>query len=185
MKYQIVALLDENYISGLEGIQKNICKKFRAYKCNPSLYISLVTTSNADVEVLNKIILKVLEPYKKFKVNILNNLHINLNNKQCSIGIAQMGYISRINRAIIEGLKQNNISIEGSVINDPAVDLCIPLTSCNYNLKKLSSQANIVFNKNMPADETLNFVKVNKLEIWKFNGAKFDSVAKSYTLREF
>lgn len=185
MKYQIVALLDENYISGLEGMQKNICKKFRAYKCNPSLYISIVITSNANVEILNKIILKILEPYKKFKVNILNNLHINLNYKQCSIGIAEMGYISRINRTLIEDLKQNNISIEDYNKNNSSMNLCIPLTSCNYNLKKLASQPNIFFNRNMPVDATLDFVKVNKLEVWKLNGSKFDSVVKSYTLRDF
>lgn len=185
MKLQIVALLDENYISCLESMQKTVCKRYKAYKCTPSLYIPMVTTLNSDVETLNKILYKVLEPYKKFKVNVVNSLHVNLDSKLCSIGISQMGYISRLNRAILEGLEQHNISTENSIINNPAFDFNVPLTSCNYTLKKLSTQGSVPFVKSQPTDSILNFTRISKLEIWKMNGSKFDSVIKSFELRQF
>lgn len=185
MKYQLVALLDEESRNKVEGIQRQVCKKYRVYKSNPSIYISLNTISNPDLEKLDKVITKVLSPYKKFKVNILNEVCIAQDAKQTGIAIDKKGYISRIARGLRDTMMLHEFILNCSNDNQDSIDLIISLANCNFNIKKAANHSPLLLNKSLPREESLNFAKIDRIELWKLNNNKKDSIVKVFNLKEY
>ncbi|CAM2870672.1 hypothetical protein HAHI6034_06740 [Hathewaya histolytica] len=185
MKYQLVALFDDESHNKIEGIQRQICKKFKLYRSNPSIYIPLSVVSNPDMEKLDHVITKILAPYKKYKVNIMNGLYVNPETKQVNLVIDEKGYMSRIWRNIIDnldlyGFKLSHISFENLNIN-----LQIPLANANYNIKKIANQSVIPVKRELSAEEHLNFGKIDRIELWKVSNNKRDILVKSFELKNF
>lgn len=185
MKYQLVALFDEESRNKVEGIQRQVCKKYRLYKSNPSIYISLSVISNPELDKLDKVITKVLSPYKKFKVNILNEISISPEAKQTGILIDKKGYISRITRGLRDTMTIHDFILNTTNENKDSTDLMISLANCNYTIKKALNHSPLLLNKSLPQEESLNFAKIDRIELWKLNNNKKDSAVKVFNLKDY
>ncbi|KYH34893.1 hypothetical protein CLTEP_12150 [Clostridium tepidiprofundi DSM 19306] len=180
MKFELVALFDKNTCAGIEELQRNICRKYKIHKSTHPLYIPLGTIFNPDINKLNNIITKVLEPYKKFKVGINNSLTLNNQGKLVNIMIDNRGYIIRIQRNI-----EDTLSLHGFNINNKNNTINIPLALANYNIKKAYNDSGIPVYKYLPKTDHLKFAKIDRLELWRLNGNHRDAIVKSFPLREY
>lgn len=195
MKYQLVALFDHESSIRIEDIQKNICKKYKVPNKNtPVMHIPLTTIVNPDIDKLETIILKVLKPYKEFKVRINNGVYVNAENKQVSVSIDEKGYVSRISRNIFELLTLHGINMEA--MRSPHSDLFIPMGGISGPIKKACSQNVIPINSSLNSEDALNYGKINRLELWKVptnkrdfspskKFSKKDLPVKTFLLREY
>ncbi|AWZ49691.1 hypothetical protein [Hathewaya limosa] len=185
MKYQLVALFDEESHNRIESIQKQVCRRYRLYKSNPSIYIPLSTMVNPNLEKLDMVVSKILNPYKKFKVEITNSIYVNNDHKQVGLIIDEKGYISRISRNILEILSLHGFNLNSMTCENLSSSLKIPMANTNYNVKKASSQSLLTVNKNLLPADYLSVAKINRIELWKLNGNKKDCVIKSFPLKNF
>lgn len=183
MKYQLVALFDHESSLKVERIQKNLCKKYKLYRNGHVLHIPIVTLTNPDVEKIDDIIAKLLEPYKKFKVKINNGVYVNTENKQVSVIIDEKGYVSRISRNIDDTLSLYGFNTEAA--HSAHSNLFIPVAGINYNIKKACNHEVIPIRKNIITGELLKYAKIDRLELWKLSGHKKDSVVTTFNLREY
>ena len=180
MKFELVALFDKDTYSEIEEVQRNICKKYRIYKSTHPVYIPLGTIFDPEVNKLNNVITKILEPYKKFKVGINNSLTLNNQGKLVNIKIENKGYIVRIHRNITDTL-----SLHGFNINNKNNSLTMPLALANYNIRKACNNSDIPVYKHLLQTEHIKFAKIDKLELWRLNGNHKDIVVKSFPLKEY
>lgn len=183
MKYQLVALFDEESYPKLQEIQKSVCRKYRLYKNAHALYIPISILSNPDLNKLDEIVSKVLKPYKQFKVKINNSIGLNDHNKQVSLKVDEKGYLVTITRNINETL--NSYGIKTITKDFNFLNLYMPIANSNYNIKKACNRSNIPFKKDLLTEDFLKFAKINRLELWKLSGNKRDMLVKSFPLREY
>lgn len=196
MKYQLVALFDHESSLKVENIQKNICRKYKVPSKNTTImHIPLTTIVNPDIDKVESIVLKVLKPYKRFKVRINNGLYVNTENKQVSVAIDEKGYVSRISRNIDELLALNGLNVES--IHSSYSDLFIPIGGISGAVKKACNQSMIPINKSLTLEDVLNYAKIDRLELWKvpsgkkefYNNKKKpsnkDLKVKTFILREY
>lgn len=181
MKYELVALFDSETYPVIEQLQKNICRKYRLYKNTHQLYIPIGTIYDPEINKLDTVVTKVLQPYKKFKVKINNNIALNNQNKQVNVQIDDKGYIIRISRNINETLNLNGFNMNTSEY----WHLFVPLASSNYNIKKACGNNSIPFNRSLLKNDYLNFAKIDRIELWKIIGNRKDTVIKSFPLRKY
>lgn len=185
MKYQLVAIFDDESHSKVEAIQRQVCRRFKLYKSNPSIYIPLSTIINPDLEKLDPLIVKILSPYKKFKVRINNGIYVNTDTKQVNLVIDEKGYMFRIWRNVFDILQLHGFKLSSTSFQNLNINLQIPLASANYNIKKVCNQSLIPVKRELTLEDYLNFAKVDRIEIWKFNETNRESIVKSFELKNF
>ena len=111
MKYYIVALFDDSSYEFIAPVQKTVSKKLKANRNSPAPYIALEVVDNPNIEKLTSVIEKVLNPYKKFKIELSSEISISEDLKTVNLGISYRGYIKKIERSLKDTLKsswQNN-----------------------------------------------------------------------------
>ena len=79
MKYYIVALFDDNSYEVIAPIQKNLSKRFKGNRHSPQPYIALDVLDNPNIDKLCMAIEKVIKHYKRFKVELCDDVIINEN----------------------------------------------------------------------------------------------------------
>lgn len=181
MKYYIVALIDEQSTKNIIDVQKSIGRKYRLYRYNNNVYISLGSVVTSDFDKLNEVISKILHPYKKFKVGIENSLILSDDFSTVNLKVEDRGYINTIARHMYDAFTLN-----GFTIKEPINEKCfpLPLASSNNSIKKASSSG-ITIDHSKDKDDFFSFVKVTKIEVWKQLNNKKDNVIKSFTLRDY
>ena len=182
MKYFLVALFDDLSNSIVQNIQRDICRKYKLYKNSPSLYISVSTITNPDVDKLDVVISKILAPYKHFKVGINNSIELTDNSSQVNLKVEDKGYIFRIARNITDTLALHGFNVK---TDDDIIDLRISIANANHIIKKSYNIGTISIDATLPKDDFLKFVKVSKLELWKQVSNKKEMLVKTYELREY
>ena len=180
MKYYIVDLFDEESYKLITPIQKNVSKKYRANRNSPQPYIVLSSLENPTMEKLNVVLEKVLKPFKKFKVELCDNICVSETNKTVNLKIEHIGYIKKIARIINDTLKLHGFNV---LCNDED-ELAISLANLNYfnRDRKNNNQAKFEENKTNVISPTL---KVDRFEIWKISNSRRETLVKSFVLRDF
>lgn len=181
MKYYLVALLDEGYTNEILDIQKNISKKYKLYKNSSNFYIPLGSVSNIEIEKLDELVTKILNPYKKFKVGIENNLMLSEDLSTLNLKVEDKGYINRISRILMDTLNLHGFQVKDFT----TTNFNIPLVSANHNIRKAFSNSGLTIDNSKNKEDFFKFVKINKIEVWKQLNNKKDSVIKSYNLKEY
>ena len=181
MKYYIVALFDDNSYESITPLQRNISKKFRANRNSPLPYIALEVIDNPNIEKLYTVIEKIIKPYKKFKVELCDDVSVNESMKTVNLSIVNEGYIKKISRTL-----RDTLALHGIFTADPEIsDLSIALanvTTFNKDTKKSTNDVACELIQKNGKNLTL---KVNALEIWKISNNKKETAIKSYQLRAF
>ena len=177
MKYYIVALFDDESYKLISPIQKNLSKKYRANRNSPQPYIILGALENPSIEKLNPVLEKLIKPYKKFKVELCNNISLSETTRTVNLKIEHMGYIKKLARVINETLKLHGFN----VLNNDDDELAISLANLNYFNKDKKVNNNIVYEPN----KNCTTLKVDRFEIWKISNSRRETLIKSYELREF
>ncbi|MDU2231225.1 MAG: hypothetical protein E7E40_06895, partial [Clostridium perfringens] len=77
MKYYLVALFDEESCKSLESIQRGLLRKYKLPRNHISLHIPLETIDNPNLDKLDEVVLKLIKPYKKFKIELTGSAEFN------------------------------------------------------------------------------------------------------------
>ncbi|MFD3155453.1 hypothetical protein ACFIJ5_01020 [Haloimpatiens sp. FM7330] len=179
MKYEIVALLDNNSDNYIHFVKTKLCKKYKLNKNSSSTYIHLETVHNPNVHTLDSVIHNVIKPYKKFKVKLDNDICIDNQNKSINLKIENKGYITRIARNIGETLSLHGINITDNPEN---LNLYIPLANTNNNRRNYYVRHNN-FNS-IPYFLIENKIKIIGIEVWKTINDK-KHLVQTYALRDY
>lgn len=182
MKYFLVALFDDLSNSIVQNIQRDICRKYKLYKSSPSLYITIVTITNPDIEKLDVVTSKILLPYKNFKVGINNSIELSENSSQVNLKVEDKGYIFRIARNLTDTLDLHGFNVK---TDDDIIHLRILIANANHIIKKSYNGGTISIDATLGKDDFLKFVKVSRLELWKQVSNKKEMLVKTYDLREY
>ena len=181
MKYYIVALFDDNSYESITPIQRNISKKFRANRNSPMPYIALEIIDNPNIEKLYTVIEKIIKPYKKFKIELCDDVSVNESMKTVNLSIVNEGYIKKISRNL-----RDTLSLHGIYTTEPEIsDLSISLANVNSFNKDNKKNTNDVACELIKKNGKNLTLKVNALEIWKISSNKKETSIKSYQLRAF
>ena len=181
MKYYIVALFDEESYKTITPIQRNYSRKFRANRNSPMPYIALDVLDNPNIEKLTPVIEKVLKPYKKFKVELCDDVYISEASKTVNLQIVDGGYIRKIYRSLTDTLQLHGFNMK-STVDDP---LSISLASLNYyNKDNKRYDANTAPNPDKTEGNGTT-LKVTKFEIWKMANNKKETPLKTFELKSF
>lgn len=173
MKYNLVALFDNDSNKFIDLNYRHNSKRNKNIHNTP-LHIVLETIDDPDICKLNDLLLKILKPYKRFKVHF-NTLHTTTsNNKNQYLNVEEKGYISGLVRNLNEDLKLSGFKVRDLDNNENLLVSLSPNLQKNINLKSNLSQTSID-----------SFAKIEKIEIWKTIGNKKYSVVNTYDLREF
>lgn len=182
MKYYLVALFDNDSLKDIERLQRSINKKYKNNKNQSAFHITLDVIGDADLEKLDKIINKILKPYKRFKVELNNAVCFEDPFRAVNLQVENKGYISRLARLINDTLKLHGINARTSIQD---WNLHVSLNSSSFPLKELSkNEYDAAYNK----AKTINFYKlatIDRIELWKSLTNRKDMVVKSYPLREY
>jgi hypothetical protein len=182
MKYYVVALFDEDSYETITPIQRNLSKKFRGNRHSPMPYIALNILDNPNVEKLYTVIDKIIKPYKKFKIELCDDVSISDTMKTINLKILNEGYIKKINRSLRDTLEL--YGIHSKTIDS---DLFISMANINYfNKENKENKKNNDIACDMVKKDGKNLtLKVSKLEIWKISNNKKETCIKSYALKTF
>lgn len=178
MKYCLVALFDDNSFSFINKIQKNVHKSSRYIKfINP--HIPLLKVENPDLDLLSEIVADILKPYKLFKAELLNELTISQNHKFLNINVSNKGYLNRIGRNLNDTLKLHKFNVLDEDLN---LDLHLPIGYISFsrkanNLEKITELDVFKYDN--------KFIKINRIELWKYVSSKKEVTMKTFTLRTF
>lgn len=173
MKYNLVALFDNDSNRFIDYNYRHNSKRNKNIYHTP-LHIVLETIDDPDINKLNDLLLKILKPYKRFKVHF-NTLHtLSSNNKNQYLNVEEKGYINGLVRNLNEDLKLAGFKVKDSDNNENLFVSLSQNSPKNLNFKSNSSQISID-----------SFAKIEKIEIWKPIGNKKHSVVNTYNLREF
>ncbi|WP_461207011.1 hypothetical protein [Clostridium sp. DL1XJH146] len=181
MKYQLVALFDEQSNEFLNTVQRDLCKKYKVYKIKNNFCLPVKSLSNPDVEKLTKILEETISPYKKFKIQISKDFCLNNNSKVVSIIVNDSGYIKKISRKLDQVLCSNGFNVykENETPN-------ISLATSNYNIRKeLYNKPNKLLNYNTKWEEFLAFARINRLELRRISNNKKQVVIQTFNLRSY
>lgn len=183
MKYQLVALFDEDSNSKIRAYQRSICKRYKLYKNNPELYIPLSFIDDNNYDLIERIIQKTLTPYKQFKIKLNNSVIVTEKNKMVNIEVDSKGYVSRIARNINSSFEDYRVSC--STVSEESSDaIYLPIAPMNYTIKKACSTSPITVYRDC---EYLSYIKVNRVELWKLSssGKKEKTLVKTFDLKLF
>ncbi|SFU79903.1 hypothetical protein SAMN04487886_11712 [Clostridium sp. DSM 8431] len=181
MKYYIVALFDDDSYEIINPIQKNLSRKFKGNRHSPQPYIALNVLDNPNMEKLCAVLEKTIKPYKKFKVELCDDVMINENMKTVNLKILNEGYITKISRSLKETLNLHGIYSKSHQDTPLSISLA-NLTYFNKDNKRYKNDMTCDIVKNSDKSITL---KVSKFEIWKVSNSKRETCLKSYTLKTF
>lgn len=182
MRYYLVALLDKESNLLVEAMQRNLCRKYRFHKNVASLYIPVEAVGDPDMEKLIKVIVDMMKPYKKFKVELGEFVDVDINSRTVNINIINKGYICRIVRNINEMLRLHGFDVKE---RSEKTDLCITIAGASYSHKELSEKQ-IALNWEAESSEDVHkMVKVDRIELWKSLNNKKDMLIRSFQLREY
>jgi hypothetical protein len=182
MKYNLVALFDNDSNKLIEVTQKNLCRKYKLHKVNQQqFFIPIQTVIDPDIDKFNKIVMDTLAPYKKFKVRIAPNICLDKSLKTVSLKIDTKGYIIRIARNISDTLSLSGFNIKP----DYEKELHIALASSSYNLRKSLNQDEQTTAIDKIEDSSYNFAKITHLQLWKSVNNKKEMLVRDYPLREY
>lgn len=184
MKYEIVALFDNNSTCHMDNIVIKLCRKYKLNRTSKYPYVHIGTVSNVKTEKfdeLDSLIYKIIKPYKKFKVQLNNNIIINEENKLINLKIQNKGYMTRICRNINDILSLSGFNVK--YLNEED-ELYIPLASTIINKRNY-------FLKNNNFHPLWSYIqddtfKISEIEIWQtFSNSKKDCLVKTYELRDY
>ncbi len=176
MKYYLVALFDKNSNSYVENLQRQFCKKYKVYKKQQSLYITMEVIDEPNIDALDSVLHDIIKPYKRFKVELNREVCFETPQKSINMRVEHKGYITRLSRNIDEKLK-----LHGFRVLDSTGNLQISLGNTNFSFKKPSNDLN--FN-NSTHNEPGQMVKIDRFELWR-NINKKNQLVKSYPLKEY
>lgn len=183
MKYYLVALFDEESSKSLESLQRSLLRKYKLPRNHISLHIPLETIDNPNLEKLDEVVLKLVKPYKKFKIELTGSVQFNENtNRALNLQIENKGYIKKLHRLFNDMLKLHGFNVREKV-DSP---LFIPINNANlrdYHNKKNNNAQPTVFN--LRESSKKNILKISKIEIWRFQNSKREIPVKSYDLRNY
>lgn len=182
MKYYLVALFDAESYTSMEGIQKNICQRYRLFKNVPTLHITLEIVEDPDMDKLTKIINDILKPYKKFKVETNGLVCFDPAYKSINLKIENKGYIIRLARTINDTLKLHGFNVRENITS---LDLHVPLANTNYAAREWTSKEYVAASTTSKQSGSSKLVKVDRIELWKSITNKRDMLVKSFPLRDF
>ncbi|WP_373897284.1 hypothetical protein ACER0A_013960 [Haloimpatiens sp. FM7315] len=179
MKYEIVALFDDVSENHMDYILNKVCRRYKLNKNTYNTYVHLNTIYDVKLEELDPIITKVLKPYKKFKVQLDNDVFVDSNNKFINLKIENKGYINRIARNISDLLNLSGFSTKPN--NTP---LYVPLTNTINNRKNYYLRNNNF--ESLDASIKEASFKITRIEVWKGHvNNKKDFSVKKYELRDY
>lgn len=181
MKYYIVALFDDNSYEVITPIQKNLSKKFKGNRHSPQPYIALDIMDNPNMDKLCMVLEKVIKPYKKFKIELCDDVIINESMKTVTLKILNDGYIKKISRSLKDTLNLYGIHSKDFNDNNLAVSLA-NLTYFNKDNKKFKNDIACDLVRKSEKSITL---KVDRFEIWKVSNNRRETCLKSYPLKVF
>lgn len=182
MKYFLVALFDNDSNDEMNKLQKRFYDKNKIYKDGTMHHIFLGTIENPDIDKLDKIMLDILKPFKKFKVFSSEIISLDSPYKSINLRIENKGYIARLARNINSKLLENGFYIKE---NPEEFDLHVSLANNNFTIRDLSNKEYAAACQNAKKEEFQKMVKVEKIELWRQVNNKKDMVVKSYNLRDF
>jgi 2'-5' RNA ligase len=182
MRYYLVALFDNDSYKEIEGIQRNICKKYKLYKNLPVLHITLEIVGDPDIEKLDEVLTKILKPYKRFKVEISDVICFDEPYKSVNLKIENKGYISRIARSVNDTLRLYGFDVRGSIEN---WDLHVSLANTNYAIREWSKREYSAACSSTKRDGFYKLATINRIELWKPINNKREMVVKSYQLKQY
>lgn len=179
MKYYIVALFDEDSYETITPIQKNLSKRFRGNRHSPLPYIVLDILDNPNIEKLYTVIDKIIKPYKKFKIELCDDVSISDTMKTINLKILNEGYIKKITRSL-----RDTLDLYGIHSKNNNSELSISLANINYFNKDNKRNSDIACDLVKKDDKNIT-LKINKFEIWKISNNKRETCIKSYQLKAF
>lgn len=182
MKYYIVALFDGESYETINPIQRNLSRKYRGQRHSPSPYIALEVLDNPNIDKLNAVVEKVLKPYKRFKVELSEDISFSESLKTLNLKISDKGYIKKISRSLTDMLELNGFSVKDMSDNE---DLAISIANLNYiprEAKKNTTEHKCLAVKGENGNLTL---KVDKFELWKISNNKKETPIKTYDLKSY
>lgn len=182
MRYYLVALFDKESCLSIEELQKSLCKKYRLYKSSCALHITLDIVGNPDMDKLDKVLTDIINPYKKFKVQINGAMCFSPPYKSIALRIENKGYIIRIARLINETLRLYGFEV---IDNAQKFDLHVDLADTNSAVREWSADKYSAACENAKKEEVFKTAKIDRIELWKSINSKKDIVIKSYVLRDF
>ena len=77
MKYYLVALFDEESCKSLESNQRGLLRKYKLPRNHLRLHIPHETIDNPILDKLDEVVLKLIKPYKKFKIELTGSSEFN------------------------------------------------------------------------------------------------------------
>ena len=182
MKYYLVALFDKSSYDKMEIAQKKLCQKYKLYKNNPMLHITLETIEDPDMDKLNKVIFDVLKPYKRFKVETNGIVCFDPPFKSVNLKIENKGYIVRFARQFNETLKLHGFNVRQNIDN---WDLHVSLANSNYAIREWSGNEYMAACSDAKKDGFYRMSIIDRIELWKPINNKKEMVVKSFPLREY
>ena len=181
MKYYIVALFDDNSYEVIAPIQKNLSKRFKGNRHSPQPYIALDVLDNPNIDKLCMAMEKVIKPYKRFKVELCDDVIINENMKTITLKILNEGYIKKISRSLRDTLSL--YGIHSKFTQD--TQLTVSLANLTYFNKDNKKYKNDIACDLVRKSEKSITLKVSRFEIWKVSSNKRETCLKSYPLKTF
>lgn len=182
MKYYLVALFDSESYAAIEGIQKNICRKYKLNKNAPMLHIPLEAIEDPDFDKLYKVIYDILKPYKKFKVETNGVISSDPPYKAVNLKIEDKGYIIRLARTINDTLRLHGFNVKENTDN---FNLHVSLGSTNYPNKEWANREYVAASSNAKAPDSYRLAKIDKIELWKSTNNKKEMLIKSFPLKDY
>lgn len=182
MKYYLVALFDDESSNFIEGIQRNLCRKFKLNRNMPAFHITLDVVGDPDIDKLIAIVNDIIKPYKKFKVRINEAISFNSQYKAVNLRVEGKGYIMRLARCINDALK-----LHGFDVKDKSEDIQLYVNLLNSNLpgKDSSISEYAAASDNAKKEQIMKMTKIDRIELWKQTNSKREAVVKKFPLREF
>lgn len=180
MKYFLVALFDKNSNKYVENVQRQLCKKFKLYKKQQALHITLEVIDEPDLDAIDSIISDIIKPYKRFKVELNNDICFDSLGKSMNMKVENKGYITRLTRNITEKLKTHGFRVKGN-----NGDLHVALGNANYSSKKLINDKSQIAWEYDTTETTSQMAKVDRFEIWRAINHKKSQTIKCYDLKEY
>lgn len=182
MKYYLVALFDKESYSYMEGIQKDLSRKYKLYRNTPMLHITLEIVDEPDMDKLSKIISDILKPYKKFKVEVNGAMCFDPPHKSVNLRIENKGYIMRLERVFNDTLKLHGFKVR-ETIND--WDLHVAVANTNFAQREWSAREYVAACSSAKKENIYKMAKIDRIELWKPINNRKEMIVASFPLRDY
>ncbi|MBL4930531.1 2'-5' RNA ligase family protein [Clostridium paridis] len=182
MRYYLVALFDDESYKQIEPIQKSISKKHRLYKNLPTLHITLEIIEDPNIEKLDAVLTKIINPYKRFKVELKDIICFNEPHKSVNLKVEKKGYISRLSRNINDTLKLHGFNVRDNI---EYWDLHVSLANSNFAQREWKKNEYELACSTAKTQGFYDMAKIDRIELWKPVNNKKEMVIKSYRLKTY